>query len=178
MNFLDLKTFPTLETERLTLREFADGDFASFFKLFSNPQVHRYFGFQPTSKKECQKWFKTFKNRFYEGKGIRWMIILKDSDEIVGNFGFHKMREEELYIERGLQLFPEFWRKGFGSEASQVATDWLRQNSHFQWIDVWTAVENIPAQALIKKQGFTAMPGVKIENGIRSLRFQFQIKSL
>ena len=38
------KEFPTIKTEKLLLRQFADSDLENVFKGLSNPEVIKYYG--------------------------------------------------------------------------------------------------------------------------------------
>ena len=70
--------FPTLETERLILREITIEDANAIFSSLSNDEVTRYYG-QDTMKniEEAEKIIDIFATNYVEKRGIRWGIQRK-----------------------------------------------------------------------------------------------------
>jgi [ribosomal protein S5]-alanine N-acetyltransferase len=64
--------FPTLETERLVLREISKEDAEGIFACFSNVNVTRYYG-QDTLEniEQAEAFVDFFANSFKENRGIR-----------------------------------------------------------------------------------------------------------
>jgi [ribosomal protein S5]-alanine N-acetyltransferase len=154
MSWLSLPHFPTLETSRLLLREVVESDFDAFHALFKDEAVNEHIQLPWAEPAEARKMFDALRDRFGKGEGIRWTIVLKATNEWIGNFGFRKPRVEERCVERGLQIVSTHWRKGYGHEASVAATDWLLEHTPFRNVDAWIATSNLPAIRLIEKQGF------------------------
>ena len=170
--FLKLKRFPTLETDRLILRELEEHDFPDFHALISDAKVNEHIQMDWADPKEARKWFDSFKSRFKEGQGIRWAIQIKDGP-CVGNFGFRDPRPEIGCIERGLQIASPHWRHGYGREASQKATEWLLKETPYRKVDAWIATGNLPAIKLVEKQGFHGTGETKLFCGLTLLRFLY-----
>jgi len=65
--------FPTLETERLLLREFQESDAQAVYDIFSLDQVTWYLDSETMHAiEEAEEKVKTRINMFKDGKGIRW----------------------------------------------------------------------------------------------------------
>ena len=152
--WLGVSEFPTLETLRLLLREISDADFPLFHSLFKDAKVNENIRMNWGEPIEAKKIFDSFRSRFHEGKGVRWSIVLKETGEWVGNFGFHNPRPEAGCVERGLQIVSSRWRSGYGSEASRAAMEWLTARTPYRTVDAWIAEGNSPARRLVEKQGF------------------------
>lgn len=70
--------FPTLETERLILREITYDDAEGIFACFSNDNVTRFYGQDSLETIDQAKGFVDFfAKNFEEKKGIRWGIERK-----------------------------------------------------------------------------------------------------
>ena len=154
LNWLGLASPPTIQTPRLTLRAVEESDFVHFYKLFSDPRVNEYIQLRWSEPTEARRIFDAFKFRFEKGGGIRWSVWLNDTGEWVGNLGFHNHRPSEACIERGLQIASQHWRKGYGRESSDAAMDWMKNTNAYKSVDAWVAVENIPTNSLLRRQGF------------------------
>jgi [ribosomal protein S5]-alanine N-acetyltransferase len=170
-NWLKLQEFPLIETSRLALREIEELDFQAFYSLFRDSKVNKHIELDWADPIQGRKSFDSFRARFHEGSGIRWSIVLKQTGEWVGNFGFRSAKGEGDTVERGLQIASAYWRKGYGLEASQGAMDWLRRSSRYKKVDAWIAVGNLGAIRLVQKQGFQATGEQKPFKSLTHARF-------
>ena len=154
-NWLGLDRFPELTTQRLLLREIRANDFASFHSLFKDKECNEHIQIGWAQPAEARKYFLSFRDRFGEGRGIRWSLVLRESGEWIGNLGFHNVREGQNCIEAGIQIVSSRWRGGYGSEAFQGALDWVLTETRYRTVDAWTAEGNSAAQAMLRGRGFS-----------------------
>lgn len=113
-----------LETERLILRQFNEGDVDNLVRLNSDPEVMKYLtGGAPTPREEIEQdylpAYLDYHKRF-EGYGF-WAATEKESGEFVGWFHFRPQPdcppdEPEL----GYRLVKSAWGKGYGTEGSRA----------------------------------------------------------
>ncbi|GGB47962.1 putative N-acetyltransferase YoaA [Lentibacillus populi] len=110
--------FPILETDRLILREISKDDAEGIFACFSNENVTKYYG-QETLKsiEQAEAFVDFFANSYKEKKGIRWGIERKGKQGIIGTIGFNAWSPKHKRAEIGYEIHPEYWRKGYTSEA-------------------------------------------------------------
>lgn len=82
--------FPTLETERLILREIVLEDAEHIFSYFSLDEVTKYYGI-PTFETidQAKKLIEGFETGFLHKRGIRWGIERKGTKGIIGTIGFN-----------------------------------------------------------------------------------------
>lgn len=118
---LELKfpTFPILETERLILREHAITDANDLFNMRTNEEVMRYIDRErPQTIQDIETFINTFNDDFKQGKHIAWVMTLKESPNVmIGSIGYWRTNLANHRAEIGYMLLPEYWRKGFVSEA-------------------------------------------------------------
>jgi len=107
----------SLETPRLILREFQEGDAEGMLRLNSDPDVIRYTGDDPFSSiEEARRFIQQYDAYKTFGYG-RLTVLKKDTMEYIGWCGLRydvNSRETDL----GFRLLKAEWNKGFATEAS------------------------------------------------------------
>jgi ribosomal-protein-alanine N-acetyltransferase len=116
--FTYLDEFPTLETERLRLRELSDDDVPAAFLLFSDPESMRFIGKPPhTTHDETLAFIRRNQLLFPAEEGIGWAICPRKSDEFIGYVAHWRLMKQHLRSEIGYQLLQARWGKGLMTEA-------------------------------------------------------------
>jgi [ribosomal protein S5]-alanine N-acetyltransferase len=147
--------FPTLETERLILRQltFEDTDF--IFQHFSDPQVTEYLMDEPplTDSSQAQEIIRFFMEP--EGKTQnRWGMIRKTDQRLIGTCGFHKWDKERFRTEMGYDLTPACWGQGYMTEALRAMISSGFERMALNRIDAMVYVDNPRSYKLLEKLGF------------------------
>lgn len=120
------------ESERLYFRLLEEKDFADWLMFFKHPDTSKYLAFPSGKAPEelCSMWFDKVFTRYREGKGGMNVLIDKESGKMVGQCGLLINRVDEIdELEVGYSLLPEFWGKGFASEAAIKCKEFAFQNS-------------------------------------------------
>jgi ribosomal-protein-alanine N-acetyltransferase len=162
------KKFPILKTERLILRPPQEEDIQRQFAIFQDEEVQKYLGMENSrslefAKVECQ-WFQ---NLHTQGKGVRWIIALKETDECIGDIGFHDWDAKHFKCEMGYKLDSKFWQKGFMSEAASAALSYSFTIMKANRIEALVDVRNLASQRLLEKSGFS------LEGILRDYEFEY-----
>lgn len=109
-----------LETERLYLREMNQGDFAALCKILQDDEtMYAYEG--AFSDAEAQEWLDRQISRYRRwGFGL-WAVILKETDEMIGQCGLtmQPWKNEEV-LEIGYLFNRMYWHRGYASEAAEA----------------------------------------------------------
>ena len=109
-----------LETERLYLREMDQADFGSLCKILQDKDtMYAYEG--AFSDDEVQEWLDRQIARYQKWKFGLWAVILKETDEMIGQCGLtmQPWKEEEV-LEVGYLLQRNYWHKGYATEAARA----------------------------------------------------------
>ncbi|THE14087.1 N-acetyltransferase [Bacillus timonensis] len=147
--------FPTLETERLRLREIVHIDAQGIFDCFSNHEVTRYYGQDPiTELKQAEQFVEFFANSYKEKRGIRWGIELKEREGLIGTIGFNAWSPKHKRAEIGYELHPQYWRKGYVSEAASEVIRYGFNELGLTRIGAVVFLENEASNDLLAKLGF------------------------
>lgn len=159
MSFKDkFKYFPTLETDRLRLRQLCDNDASEYLLINLDSEVFKYMGTGgggPQTIDEVIKWIGTSNTRFYHNRSaFVWAIALKENDKAIGyiectNFVKSTMADIAYYLSK------EHWNQGIMSEAIKAVVNFGFSIVEFHRIQANVAVENIASIKTLIKSGFT-----------------------
>lgn len=84
-----------------------------------------------------------------------WMIIKKDSFEIIGDLGFKGFNCEEENIDIGYGIIKEERRKGYAEEAVTELLKWVRSKKIVKEITARCLIDNVGSINLLKNLNFT-----------------------
>lgn len=147
--------FPTLETERLRLREITAEDAEGIFSCFSLDSVTRYYGQETLESLEQARMFIEFFSKNYkEKRGIRWGIERKGGNGIIGTIGFNAWSPKHRRAEIGYEIHPDYWRKGFASEAISEVLSYGFEELGLTRVGAIVFKENKASNKLLMKMGF------------------------
>jgi len=150
-----------IETERLILRDLRYEDLDGIYELDSNPLVHKYLGNNPiTSKKEAKNIIQ-FVQLQYKDRGIgRFATIEKSSGRFIGWTGLklNKGEQEALndkqdFYDIGYRLIPEFWGKGYATEASLSSLEYGFFSLNINRVCGAAEVANLASNSILIKIG-------------------------
>lgn len=109
-----------LETERLYLREMKQSDFKSLCKIMQDKEtMYAYEG--AFSDTEVQEWLDRQIFRYQKwGFGL-WAVILKETDEMIGQCGLTMQHwKDREVLEIGYLFQRLFWHKGYAVEVAKA----------------------------------------------------------
>ena len=129
--------------ENIILRRIGADDLDTLMELTGNPDVIRYLPGMIQDREYAEAWIQNLTPDEHE-----FMICLGES--IIGECSLSVQSDSG---EIGLMLFPEFWRKGYGTETIRLLTE-LAKELGLRQISASTAAENIACTKLLTKQGF------------------------
>ena len=110
---------PTLNTERLVLREMRVGDCFDMFDYAKRQEVTKYLTWSSHPNVEYTKaYLKNLKSHYKMGMFYDWAIILKDENKMIGTCGFTHFNLPSNSAEIGYVINPDFRGKGIAAEAA------------------------------------------------------------
>ena len=144
-----------METERLLLRPWQDGDAEMLFKYASDPDVGPRAGWPPhKSVEESLGIIQTV----FRSEGM-WAVIWKESGEAIGCVGFlpassSNLKIAENHAEVGYWIARPYWGKGICTEALQMVIDYCFSEKGFTvlWGDYFPS--NPASGRVMEKCGF------------------------
>ncbi len=149
-----LTSFPYLETRRLLLRQATQEDVEAIFAVFSEPKVTQFHDLDTfTHLDEASKVIERRAKGFESGRGIRWAIIHKPSNSLIGSCGFTWLKEINA-AEVGYELKSQFWRQGIMSEALSAILQYGFNSREIQFVIAEIMLENLASRRLLEKLCF------------------------
>ncbi len=148
---------PTIETDRLLLRPFADADAPRYREILTTPQVRAAL-YVPDGFGLDQAWnqMAMWRGQFaLRGTG-QWAVEEKATGRMIGRAGTHRpARDDWPGIEIGWALDPDRWGRGFATEAGRASVEWAF--AHHDVGDLFSVIlpDNGPSAAVAERLGFS-----------------------
>lgn len=146
-----------LETERLYLREITQSDFNSLCRIMQDEQtMYAYEG--AFSDEEVQEWLDRQLARYAKyGFGL-WAVILKETDEMIGQCGLtiQPWKDEEV-LEIGYLFQRKFWHKGYAIEAAKACKRYAFDNLNADEVCSIIRDTNTASQNVAIRNGMTVV---------------------
>jgi RimJ/RimL family protein N-acetyltransferase len=113
---------PSLETDRLLLREWREADLDAYARICADEQFARYFG-QPLEREDAWRQMALYAGHWeLRGFGL-WAVEEKASGAFVGRAGLYEP-EGWPGLEVGWGLDPAVWGRGYATEAGSASLDY------------------------------------------------------
>ncbi|GHC75381.1 GNAT family N-acetyltransferase [Limoniibacter endophyticus] len=143
-------------TDRLTLRLWQDEDRAFFHRLNSDPGIMTYFP-RTLTRGESDAVMDRINAEYALEKFCLSAVALRETGELIGFVGLHRVTGPAPMptgaVEIGWRLAPEFWQKGYASEA---AWRWLQigfEDLGIEEIVSFAVAANEPSLATMRRLG-------------------------
>jgi RimJ/RimL family protein N-acetyltransferase len=149
-----------IETERLILRGWRDGDIEPFHTMCNDPEVMRYLG--PPMSREVAEESAARQNGFLNSHGYCFWAVERKAD---GAFlGFCGLKPGPAgtpiadQVEIGWRLARDAWGKGYAREAAAASIAWGWANTDTPEIAAMTVLGNARSWGLMERLGMTRDP--------------------
>ncbi|WP_433170858.1 GNAT family N-acetyltransferase [Actinoallomurus sp. CA-150999] len=148
-----------LETNRLTLRRFTEGDEDNLVELDSDPEVMRFLtGGRPTPREEIRDRIPRLLDYYerFEGFGF-WVAQEKATERFLGWFHFRPNMSEprDGEIELGYRLRRSAWGKGYATEGSRALIRKGFTELGVERVVAETMTVNLGSRRVMEKAGLT-----------------------
>lgn len=146
---------PTLETERLRLRPFADADADDLFALQSNAHVLRYWDSPPwVDRSSVARFMAGCRQMAEEGSGARVAIERTSDLAFVGWCTFNSWNPDFRSGSLGFCLNEAAWGHGYATEAARVLLQWAFDTLDLNRVQSETDTRNVASARVLEKLGF------------------------
>jgi len=153
--------FKPLETERLIIRNWQEHDRELFHLINSDDQVMKFFPYRREREQsdELMDWL----IKFIDENGIGFTALeLKKTHEVIGFTGLYKAKFPTVFkepmIEIGWRLAPQFWGKGYASEAAKECLTYGFERLELNEIVSFAVHNNHPSFKVMQTIGMIADP--------------------
>ena len=156
--------FPTIQTDRILLREITDLDLENIFNGLSNPNVIQHYGISFDSLEATKEQMIWFADR----KQMWWAICSLDNQTFYGAGGLNDIDDEKCKAEIGLWLLPNFWGMGIMKEVLPLISDYGLTKLKLNRIEGFVETDNMNCKNAMSKLDFKnegTMKDCEIKNG-------------
>lgn len=148
--------FPVLETSRLYLRKIIDDDASDIFEYLSDDTVTKYLGKESlTNIDGAYEIINKIEINYNDRRGIRWGIIHKEHEKLIGTIGFDGIQIKNKRADIGYDINSNYWRQGFATEAINEVINFGFNSLDLNRIGSVVYPDNIASLNLLEKVGFT-----------------------
>lgn len=152
--------FPIIESERIILKKLTHENSADVYEHFSNEEINKFVDFDTIKTieeaKEIIDWGISL---FQKNIGMLWGIFRKADSLFLGQINYVK-RKDDNYAQQvhraeiGFDLSPNFWGKGYMSEAINAANAYVFSKMGINRVEAIVHPLNIQAHKTLEKTGF------------------------
>ncbi|MCD4712868.1 MAG: GNAT family N-acetyltransferase [Clostridiales bacterium] len=147
--------YPSLESNRLWLRQLVESDVSDLFEIFSSDKVTEYYGMFPMNDIEpVEQMINRFNQGFNEKRSIRWGLVEKSSGKVIGTCGYHNISQEHYRAEIGYELSEKYWNQGFMREALHKIICFGFEQMNFNRIEALVYPDNQSSRKALERLGF------------------------
>ncbi|MFC4403877.1 GNAT family N-acetyltransferase [Gracilibacillus xinjiangensis] len=144
-----------LYTKRLHLRQMAATDAAELFEVWSDPDVTKYMNITPfTTEQEAAGMINFLTELANENKAIRYTIILRETNEVIGSCGFNSLDYEHEKTEIGYDLAKNHWGNGYAPEAISILLETAFDSLDLNRVEAKVEPENVNSIKVLEKLNF------------------------
>ena len=145
---------PTLQTNRLILKK---GSYEDYVKVYEYDftrlrNIAGEFEFVKNDPDKL-KGYETYADE--EDNVLDFIIYLKENNYPIGNILYDRYDENNKSLEVSCNLHPNYWKKGYMTEALLSSMDYVFNNLDIDNIVYSFAEENFKSKALSEKIGFS-----------------------
>lgn len=166
-----------LETQRLQLREMQQEDYGALCKIVQDEDVmYAYEG--AFSDKEAQDWLNKVFLRYKEDGISLWAVVLKDTNEMIGQCGLLRQTwKEKPILEVGYLFQKAYWHKGYATEAARACKEYAFDVLHEKEVFSMIRDSNIASQNVALRNGMHVVDtGMTHYRGVDMLHFLYSVR--
>lgn len=146
----------SVETERLVLRRFKYSDNEAMLRNWIADEKIQSMYSEPTytTTEAVNELLKKYIDSYENSDYYRWAIILKDSDECIGQIAYFLVDTNNNFAEIEYCIGSDFQCKGLATEATKAVIEYGFSKINLHKVQICTKTINIPSQKVVEKCGF------------------------
>ena len=152
---------PVATTDRLTLREWGEGDEARFYAAMNTPAVMRWLGGVQTPAQWHEAYLRLVDYQRDLGHTF-WLVERRTDGDLLGFCGLKRVNAPGALMpgamEIGWRLREAAWGQGFAKEAAIASMDLAFGHFSAPFVVAPTARANLPSQGLMRRIGMERRP--------------------
>lgn len=144
-------------TSRLILREYVPDDLDALLAYQADPRVREYYGPAEALPDQIPGLLRTFLDWTAEKPRHNWQLgiaLRSGARPLIGSCGLRKRGMDAGRVDLGLDLAPDHWGRGYGSEAASALLDFGFRDLGVAIVHGQTVSANARVAGLVTRLGF------------------------
>jgi RimJ/RimL family protein N-acetyltransferase len=160
-------SFEPLETKRLVLRRSRLEDAAAISGYRSDPNVHRYQGWERTDVEGIRGQIEEMSRRApgEPGGWVQLSVEERDGGRLVGDIGLSPVDDDPGVIEIGYTIAPPYQGRGYATEAVGALVAYALGTLEADVVRAYASAENLPSIRVAEKVGMSLVERFQRRHG-------------
>ncbi len=164
-----LRTFGApveLRTPRILLRQWKDGDLDKWIEMNADPEVRKFYPKVNTPEVSLDEATRMRAHITQRGWGL-WAVEVPGTAPFVGMVGLNLPAYEAAWqpaVEIGWRLAPEFWQRGYATEAASAALHFAFTSLELPQVIALSVAPNTPSHKVMERLGMTRDPSADFDH--------------
>ena len=144
-----------ITTARLVLREFVIDDWPDVLAYQRDPRYLRFYPWEERTEEEVREFVQMFLDQQVERprRKFQLAITLPEGGRLIGNCGIRRKPENDWEADIGYELAPEYWGRGYATEAAQAMVEFGFRELGLHRISSWCIAENSASVRVLERVG-------------------------
>jgi ribosomal-protein-alanine N-acetyltransferase len=144
-----------LQTPRLILRPFSEGDLDEMVTLMANADFMR-FSLGVFSREQTAAFLEKIRTRDRDRLPSQFAVVLRSDQRLIGYCGFFAQNVDEVEeLEIGYRLHPDHWGQGLATEAARAVRDHGFNELKLPRLISLIHPDNVASRRVAEKNGMT-----------------------
>ena len=148
-------SYTTLWDVTLVLREFATDDWPDVLIYQRDPRYLRFYPWTDRTETEARDFVQAFVDQQADRprRKFQLAVTLSDSSRLIGNCGIRRKPENDWEADIGFELAPEYWGRGYATEAAMAIVDFGFRELELHRISSWCIADNAASARVLERAG-------------------------
>ncbi|HEV7798965.1 MAG TPA: GNAT family N-acetyltransferase, partial [Pyrinomonadaceae bacterium] len=152
---MDWQLLPEIKTDRLLLRWITAADVDAFYKVYSDPEVMRYWSTPALPNREAaSKLITEIHEGFERRELLKWAIALGSNDTLIGSVTIFHPDFTHRRAEIGYALGRAHWGKGYMQETLKAVLNYAFTVLELHRIEADVDPRNAASVRVLERLGF------------------------
>ena len=122
----------------------------------SDPRYLRFYAWAERTETEVRDFVQMFVDQQAEQPRLKYQlaITLPQGERVIGNCGIRRKPENDWEADIGYELGPEYWGRGYATEAALAMVHFGFQDLGLHRISSWCIADNVASARVLERVGF------------------------
>ena len=144
---------PQFETSRLMIRRYEEMDIDAFYEIIHDERLQKFISFPNLTKEQEMEYIKDCMKNADTDPHEKWAIVLKESNETIGNISVNEISQKHNYCDVGYVVRYDYWGNGYATEALEMVSNYLLDKG-YHLVECTCNELNKQSARVMEKAGF------------------------